>query len=190
MLTKAASAVTGPLVGGRPGRGLGDEDGGIGGGHADPGVELLPAHAEFTPVVELGVDAAHRSELIAGPGIGFGHVGRTGEAGADVVGEGGAVVHDMGMEEAFLADAGDHGEVELFGGGLGLGPGADVGVGDGCGGWDGLLFVGGEEGKGGEQKERGDAVGAQEHGFLQREQGAGCRVQGTGCERGAVSEKR
>jgi hypothetical protein len=161
----------GAAGGRRPGRGLGDEDGGVGSGHADPGVELLPAHAEFTPVVEVGVDAAHCGELIAGPGIGFGEVGRAGEAGADVVGEGGAVVHDMGVEEAFFADAGVHGEVEFFGGGLRLGPGAVIGVsGSGCWGWGRFLFVRGEEREGGEQNERGDAARAQEHGcgFLQK----------------------
>src|SRR6202044_2767340 len=99
----------GAVGGGRPGRGLGDEDGGVGGGHADPGVELLPADAELTPVVEVGVDAAHGSELVAGPGIGFGQVGRAGEAGADVVSEGRAVIHDVGVQEAFFADARVHG---------------------------------------------------------------------------------
>ena len=173
----------GAAGGGRPGRGLRDEDGGVGRGHADPGVELLPAHAEFAPVVEVGVDAAHGGELIAGPGIGLGHVGRAGEAGADVVGERGGVVHDVGVEEAFFADAGVHGEVELFDGGLGLGPWAVVGVGGGGGRRGGLFFVSGEEGKGGEQNERGDAAGAGEHGRdfpPKKRQGTGYRLWGAG----------
>ena len=122
-----ASPVTAPLVAGGPGRGLGDEYGRIRRGHAEPGVVLLPSHAELTPVFEVGVAAAHLGELVARPLIGLFHVGRAGEARADAVGQAAAVFHDVGVLEAFGADAVVDGEVDVFNGGLfglpGSGPG-------------------------------------------------------------------
>ena len=55
------------FCGGRPRSGLGNEYGHVWRGHAHPGVELLPAHAKFAPVFEMGAAATHGGELVAGP---------------------------------------------------------------------------------------------------------------------------
>ena len=57
---------------------------------------------------------ADGGEGVAGPGVGAGHVGRAGEAGADVIGEAAGKLHDVGVAEAFIPDARVHGEVNVF----------------------------------------------------------------------------
>ena len=102
----------GAFGGGGPGGSLEPEGFGVGRDHAGPGIDLLPAHAELAPVFEMGVGETDLGEGIAGPGVGLGHVGRAGEARADIVREGSGKLHDVGVAEAFLADAGVHGEVQ------------------------------------------------------------------------------
>ena len=106
----------------------------------------------------MSVNAAHRGELIAGPGIGFGHVGRAGEARADAVGERGGIFHDVRALQALFADALIHGEVELFDGGLRGLPGIDSRS-RGCSG-RGLVFISGEEGQRGDEEQSGQTARA------------------------------
>ncbi len=153
-------------VGGRrPRRGLRDEGRGIGRGHADPGVELLPAHAKLAPVFEMRVDQAHAGELIARPVVGLLHVGRAGKAAADVIVQRGGELHHMRVSDALFTDAGVGVEVELLDGGLRRIPW--IGFGSGCSGVS--FFVGvcgrgerrdgeGEDGAG-QREERGRASG-------------------------------
>jgi hypothetical protein len=69
------------------------------------------------------------------------------------------------VEEALFADALVHGEVKLLDGGLGLGPRAGFRIGGSGGGWGrGFFLLGGyEDGKGGEEKERGKTSRAGVH---------------------------
>ena len=57
MTTLTASPETAPLVAGDQGVACAMKGAGVGRGHAHPGVELLPAHAELAPVFEVRVDA-------------------------------------------------------------------------------------------------------------------------------------
>jgi hypothetical protein len=115
----------------RPRRGLHDEDCGIGCDHAGPGVELLPAEAEFAPVFEMRVFEADLGEGVAGPLVGFFEIGGAGKTRADAIHERVSEVHDVGVVEAFVADALVGGEIEGFGGGLDFGVGVDFGGGFG-----------------------------------------------------------
>jgi hypothetical protein len=58
-----------PMTRCRPGRSLGDKHGSVWGDHAYPCIQLLPTHAELSPVFKVGVSAAHGSELITSPFI-------------------------------------------------------------------------------------------------------------------------
>ena len=67
----------------------------------------------------MGVLKTDGGEGVAGEGVGLRHVGRAGEAGADAVGEGSGKLHDVGVVEAFVTNAGVHVEVYILDGGLG-----------------------------------------------------------------------
>ena len=95
---------------------------------------MLPAKTEFAPVFEMGVFQADLGQCVAGPLIGFFKIGRAGEARADAVHKGVGEVHDVGVVEAFVADALIGRQVQGFGGGLDFG----VGVGHFCG-WLGFF---------------------------------------------------
>ena len=77
----------------------------------------------------MGVGEADCGEGVACPGVGLGHVGRAGETGADVVRQAAGELHDVGVLEALLADAGVHGEIDVFGGRLRAVVGGDFGFG-------------------------------------------------------------
>ena len=102
-------------VGGRrPGRGLGNENSRVRRRHPYPGVELLPAHAELSPVFEMGVAATHRRQLIACPLVGPAQVGRTGKARANAIHQSRGEVHYVRMEQPLVANALVHGVVEIL----------------------------------------------------------------------------
>ena len=105
----------GPVGRRRPGSGLHPERLGVGRDHPRPGVDLLPAHAEVAPVLEVRVLEADLGQRVAGPGIGLGHVGRAGEPRADAVGERVAKLHHLAVLEALVANPRIHGEVDVFG---------------------------------------------------------------------------
>src|SRR5436309_6389818 len=106
------------IRGRRPGRRLCDEYRGVRRRHTDPGVQLLPSHAEFAPVFQVRVAAAHRGELIASPFIGALRVGRAGEARADSIHQSRSVFHDVRMADGLIADALIHAVIEILALGL------------------------------------------------------------------------
>jgi hypothetical protein len=117
MTTLMASPETAPLVAGDHGVACAMRRA-VRRGHADPGVELLPAHTELAPVFEMRIDEAETRELIARPVIGLLHIGRAGKAAANVVVERRGELHHMRVTEAFFTNTGVGVEVELFDGGL------------------------------------------------------------------------
>ena len=102
----------------RPRRGLCPERFGIRRHHASPCIDLLPTHAELTPVLEMSVFKTDRREGSARPGVCPGHVGGAGETWADAICQSSGKFHDMRVMKAFLTDTRIHGRVNSFSRGL------------------------------------------------------------------------
>jgi hypothetical protein len=80
---------------GRPWRSLHGEERGVWRNLTRPGIQLLPAEAEFTLVPEVGVFHADFSELVAGPLVGLFEIWRAGKSRPDPVHECGGKLHNM-----------------------------------------------------------------------------------------------
>jgi hypothetical protein len=103
-------AANGTAGGGRPGHRERVELLCVGDEHAYRAVVGRPAAAELVRL-EMGVGEAHLRQLVTRPLVGLLHARRAGQSRADAVGERSRVVHDFRVAKAFLADAGDGGEV-------------------------------------------------------------------------------
>lgn len=77
------------------------------------GVLLCLGHAEAAPAFKVSVAAAHGGELAPDPFVDAGHIGRSSETGADIVEKSAGVLHDVGVVEALVTNAGIHVEIDL-----------------------------------------------------------------------------